>query len=69
MKSGPGAPAVGVHRFWRDLGFAFGAILTVVLADLWGVRGAIWFVAAPTGMSGLVVAVQMYETHDSSPAR
>lgn len=57
------ARAVGVYRLWRDLGFAVGALLTGVLADLWGIRGAIWFVAALTAASGLVVAIRMYETH------
>ncbi|UUZ58227.1 MFS transporter [Nocardioides sp. B-3] len=61
------ARAVGVYRLWRDLGFAVGALLTGVPADLWGIRGAIWFVAALTAASGLVVAVRMYETHP--PAR
>ncbi|MBM0126341.1 MFS transporter [Pimelobacter simplex] len=57
------ARAVGVYRFWRDLGFAVGALLTGVLADAWGIRPAIWIVAAITAASGLVVALRMYETH------
>lgn len=61
------ARAVGVYRLWRDLGFAVGALMTGLLADLWGVRGAIWFVAALTAASGMLVAVRMYETHP--PAR
>lgn len=61
------ARAVGVYRLWRDLGFAVGALLTGILADLWGIRGAIWIVAALTAASGLVVALRMYETHP--PAR
>jgi MFS family permease len=59
------ARSVGVYRLWRDLGFAMGAVLSGVLADLWGVRAAIWVVAALTAASGLVVAVRMYETHTS----
>jgi len=57
------ARAVGVYRFWRDLGFAVGAILTGVLADAFGVREAIWAIAGLTAGSGLLVAVRMYETH------
>jgi MFS family permease len=57
------ARAVGVYRLWRDGGFAVGAILAGVLADRFGVTTAIWAVAALTGLSGLVVAVRMYETH------
>ena len=56
------ARSVGVYRLWRDGGFAIGAVLAGVLADLWGIRAAIWVVAAVTAASGLVVAVRMYET-------
>jgi MFS family permease len=59
------ARAVGVYRLWRDGGFAVGAILAGVLADRFGVTSAIWAVAALTGLSGVVVAVRMYETHHS----
>ncbi|MBO4205317.1 MFS transporter [Micromonospora echinofusca] len=57
------ARAVGVYRLWRDGGFAAGALLAGVLADLAGIRGATWAVAALTAASGLVVAARMYETH------
>jgi len=57
------ARSVGVYRLWRDGGFAIGAILAGVLADAFGVTSAIWVVAALTALSGLVVAVRMYETH------
>jgi predicted MFS family arabinose efflux permease len=57
------ASAVGVYRLWRDAGFAVGALLAGVLADLAGLRAAVWVVAALTAASGLVVAVRMYETH------
>ncbi len=60
------ASAVGVYRFWRDLGFAVGALLAGVVADLFGLAAAIWVVAAVTALSGLVVAVRMYETHPGS---
>ena len=62
------ARAVGTYRLWRDGGFAVGALLAGILADLYGVRAAIGAVAALTALSGVVVAVRMYETrHD--PAR
>jgi MFS family permease len=57
------ARSVGVYRLWRDLGYAVGALLAGVLADLYDLRVAIWVVAALTAASGLVVAVRMYETH------
>ncbi len=60
------ASAVGVYRFWRDLGFAAGGVVAGIVADLLGLDWAIWVVAAITAISGLVVAVRMYETHPRS---
>jgi MFS family permease len=57
------ARSVGIYRLWRDGGFAVGAVLSGVVADLWGVRAAVWTVAALTAASGLLVAIRMYETH------
>jgi MFS family permease len=57
------AQAVGVYRLWRDTGYAAGALVAGLTADLLGLRGAIWIVAGLTAVSGLVVAVRMYETH------
>jgi len=57
------ASAVGVYRLWRDAGFAVGALVAGVVADLAGLVAAVWAVAALTAASGLVVAVRMYETH------
>ena len=62
------ARAVGIYRLWRDAGFAVGALLAGVVADLVSVEAAIWTVAALTAASGLVVAVRMYETHPPSEA-
>lgn len=56
------ARAVGVYRLWRDGGFAVGALLAGLLADLYGIRAAIYVVAALTAVSGIAVAVRMYET-------
>jgi MFS family permease len=57
------ATAVGIYRLWRDTGFAVGALLAGLVADLAGLRAAVWVVAALTAASGLVVAGRMYETH------
>lgn len=56
------ASAVGVYRLWRDLGYAVGALLSGVVADLFGVASAIWLVAALTFLSGTVSALRMRET-------
>jgi MFS family permease len=63
------ARAVGVYRLWRDGGFAVGALLAGVVADALGVRAAVWAVAVLTALSGLVVAIRMYETHDTRQHR
>jgi len=56
------ASAVGGYRLWRDLGYAAGALLAGVAADLLGLGGAMWIVAALTFASGVVVALRMSET-------
>ncbi|MFC7847092.1 MFS transporter [Arthrobacter sp. NPDC057388] len=53
------ARSVGVYRLWRDSGFAAGALLSGVLADLYGIPAAVGAVAALTAASGLVVAFRM----------
>ena len=67
------ARSVGIYRLWRDSGFAVGALLAGVLADLISIEAAIYAVAALTAASGLVVVVRMYETnptqrHQNDPA-
>jgi MFS family permease len=56
------ASAVGVYRLWRDGGYAIGALLAGVVADLLGVSWAIGGIAALTFASGFVVLARMYET-------
>ena len=56
------ASAVGVYRLWRDLGYAVGALLAGVTADLYGLSWAVWLVAALTALSGIVAATRMTET-------
>ncbi|MCK6505262.1 MFS transporter [Myxococcota bacterium] len=56
------ASAVGVYRLWRDLGYAFGALLAGLVADALGLSAAVWAVAALTAASGGVVLVRMRET-------
>jgi MFS family permease len=63
------ASAVGVYRLWRDGGFAVGALLAGILADLFDVETAVWAVAALTAVSGVVVAVRMYETRRPERSR
>jgi MFS family permease len=66
------ATTMGVYRFWRDLGYAIGALISGIIADLLGMRVAIQVVAVLTLVSGLQVAVRMRETlaaRRAQPAR
>jgi MFS family permease len=64
------ASSVGVYRFWRDLGYAAGALLAGISADLLGLAAAMQIVAALTFISGLVVASRMHETlHRSASSK
>ena len=56
------ASAIGVYRLWRDLGYAVGALLSGLIADLFGMTNALWVVAGLTMLSGTLVAVRMEET-------
>jgi MFS family permease len=60
------ASSVGVYRLWRDLGYAFGALVAGVTADALGFGPAMWVVAALTCVSGLVVALRMREGSPSA---
>ena len=61
------ASAVGVYRLWRDSGYAVGAGLSGVLADLFGVSWAIGAIAGVTFLSGIVVSGVMRETLPRKP--
>jgi MFS family permease len=55
------ARSLSVYRFWRDLGYAIGALSAGIITDLFGAAWAIAAVGALTFASGLVVAVAMTE--------
>ena len=56
------AASVGIYRFWRDGGYAVGAIVAGVTTDAAGLPAAILTVAALTGASGFLVGLRMRET-------
>jgi MFS family permease len=56
------ATSLGVYRFWRDIGFVFGAIGIGYLADLFGLNIAIHLVAFLALASGIFVLTVMKET-------
>lgn len=53
------AESLGVFRLWRDSGYAFGAILSGILADSFGLSSAIAAIGVITIFSALVVQVRM----------
>jgi MFS family permease len=53
------ARSLSVYRFWRDLGYAVGALCAGIIADTLGISWAIGSVGAMTFLSGAVVAVLM----------
>jgi MFS family permease len=59
------ASAVGVYRLWRDSGYAFGAILAGVIADLVSMEAAIGVIAGLTALSG-VIASSFLKLHKQS---
>ncbi|MBM7648201.1 MFS family permease [Bacillus ectoiniformans] len=56
------ASSMGVYRFWRDSGYAFGALLAGIFADLLGVHWAIGLVAILPFLAGLLASIRMKET-------
>lgn len=55
------ARSLSVYRFWRDLGYAVGALGAGLMADAYGFGAAIIAVAGLTFVSGVVVAAAMKE--------
>jgi MFS family permease len=53
------AHSIGVFRLWRDLGYAIGAILTGVIADVWGILPSIGFIGMVTISSALIILFRM----------
>jgi len=55
------AQSLSIYRFWRDLGYAVGALSAGIIADAFGLSWAIGSVGALTFLSGAVVAVSLVE--------
>ena len=55
------ARALSVYRFWRDLGYAIGALTAGLLAAVIGFAWTIAAIGALTFLSGVIVAVLMQE--------
>jgi MFS family permease len=55
------ARSLSVYRFWRDLGYAIGALTAGIMTDLFGAAWAIAAIGALTFASGAVVGIAMTE--------
>jgi len=53
------ARSLSVYRFWRDLGYAIGALSAGIMTDVFGAASAIAVISALTFLSGALVAVVM----------
>jgi MFS family permease len=53
------AESIGTFRLWRDLGYAIGAIISGITADLFGVNYAIILIAIITIVSSLIIEIRM----------
>lgn len=55
------AESIGIFRLWRDLGYAIGAIISGITADLFGVNSAIYLIGGLTVVSSLILQFRMPE--------
>ncbi len=53
------AESIGIFRLWRDLGYAVGAILTGLIADLMGINYSMFVIAIITMISALIIRFRM----------
>lgn len=56
------ATSMGVYRFWRDSGYAFGALIAGVIADMVNVNWAIGLVGFLPFLAGFIASARMKET-------
>lgn len=53
------AECIGIFRLWRDLGYAFGALITGIVADALGINQAVFVVGGLTFLSALILKLRM----------
>lgn len=54
------AKSLGVFRFWRDLGYVIGALLTGIFTDLYSIDFSIAFIGILTILSSIIISYRMY---------
>jgi MFS family permease len=55
------AESIGIFRLWRDLGYAFGAIISGLTADFFGITAAIFIIGLITILSAIILKIRMPE--------
>lgn len=56
------ASSLGVYRFWRDMGYAVGALMAGIVGNYFGLMWAVHIAGIITLISGIVVWLKMKET-------
>lgn len=56
------AESIGTFRLWRDLGYAIGAVISGITADMFGVDYAILLIGILTTASSMVIKFRMPES-------
>ncbi|MBC9915332.1 MFS transporter [Chitinophaga varians] len=57
------ASSLGVYRFWRDIGYAAGALMAGIVANFFGLMWAVHIAGIITFLSGVVVLFRMKENN------
>jgi len=58
---GQRAESIGTFRFWRDMGYPLGAIISGIAADRLGLDTAVWIIGGLTIISSLIIRFRMPE--------
>lgn len=53
------AQSIGVFRFWRDSGYAFGAILTIIITKFFNIEFSLIIIGLITLISAIIVKIRM----------
>jgi MFS family permease len=56
------ASSLGVYRFWRDMGYAIGALMAGIVGNFFGLEWAVHIAGLITFISGIIVWIRMKET-------
>lgn len=62
------AESLGTFRLWRDLGYAFGAMLTGIIADIFGIDISIIAIGLLTAISALIILIRVKDVEKKNNA-